>query len=162
VIFGSSERTPKPHQRSQRQNRQRRVNKRNGRKNDVGMAAPRGGDLDQLHEASGCHFGQTPELAPRSEGSATPPTIERREARPRGPALAFRESVDPHGNAGGTATFPRADRVGGVGGNLARFFRRILFLEARARIHRLLLRFLRMERRLLGIRLLCQFLDSIK
>jgi hypothetical protein len=22
------------------------------------MAAPRGGDLDQFHEASGCHFGE--------------------------------------------------------------------------------------------------------
>jgi hypothetical protein len=58
AVAGSSERTPKPNQRSQRQNRQRRDNQRNCRKDNVGMAAPRGGDLDPLHQASGCHFGQ--------------------------------------------------------------------------------------------------------
>jgi hypothetical protein len=47
------------------------------------MAAPRGGDLDQLHKASGCHSGQKLELAPRSEGRS--PALMRGEAEPRRP-----------------------------------------------------------------------------
>jgi hypothetical protein len=180
VIFVSSERTPKLNQRSQRQNRQRRDNQRNDRKNDVGMAAPRGGDLDQLHQASGCHFGQTPELAPRSEGRSPalmgkteprrPPSIggKRRPAwQSRRGRVAPQGKRDPASWWKGSGEAAQAKRLSAerrpagqcrqdrdvpasrndqrtvgewsgksaeVGGNLVRFFRRILFSEAWARI----------------------------